>query len=161
MAERRLVSLGELAVLSGAGELAALGLGSCIAIVLYDADARVGGMAHAMLPAAPANGAVPARGRYAQQAVVELLGDLEAAGADRSRLAGWLVGGATLFANLMAPGLLAIGERNTLAARTSLDRLGIQVLGEAVGGTEGRSVRLDVATGRCVVSSVRGGDRVL
>jgi chemotaxis protein CheD len=54
-----------------------------------------------------------------------------------------------------------MGERNVRASREALRRAGIPILGEAVGGDYGRSVRFSVGEGRTVVSSVGKVDVVL
>ena len=49
-ARQKIVRVADLQV-AGTGEtLITVGLGSCVAIVLYDAVARIGGMAHVLLP---------------------------------------------------------------------------------------------------------------
>jgi len=87
--------------------------------------------------------------------------ELEALGARARRLEARLAGGASMFATLMVPGSLNMGERNIRASREALRRAGIPILGEAVGGDFGRSVRFSVGEGRTVVSSVGKVDVVL
>ena len=83
------------------------------------------------------------------------------AGANRTSTVARLVGGAAMFSNLIAPGLIHTGERNVLATREALHAAGIPLRGEWVGGDFGRSVELDVATGKVSAASVRHGDREL
>jgi chemotaxis protein CheD len=66
-----------------------------------------------------------------------------------------------MFQTLMVPGTLNMGERNVRAAREALERAGIPVLSENVGGDYGRSVRFAVGQGRTTVSSVGKPDVVL
>jgi chemotaxis protein CheD len=47
-----------------------------------------------------------------------------------------------------------MGERNVVAARDALRRHAIPLVGEAVGGDRGRSVRFHVADGRVEIRSV-------
>lgn len=157
-----IVRVAELIVRPAPAQLAALGLGSCVAVILHDPEARVGGLVHILLPTAAVGerpGAAP--GRYAQSAVPALLEAVLAAGAARHRVVARLVGGATMFRNLTAPGLIAIGERNTVAARRALDTLSLPLVGEAVGGDYGRSVQFDLMTGTVTVRSVRHGTLAL
>ena len=59
----RSVPIGEIATSDSAKDvLVAYGLGSCVAVCLYDPVARVGGMLHALLPDAP-GGASSENGR--------------------------------------------------------------------------------------------------
>lgn len=132
------------------------GVGSCIIVLLYDKVARIGGMAHAILPHAKLledeEGAplFDAEGRgfakYADQAVDALLKYVESLGGERKRLIAKLVGGARMFA-LLEGDKYGIGWRNTEAAREKLSELGIPIETEVTGGTVGRNVRFDCATG--------------
>jgi chemotaxis protein CheD len=153
------VRVAEIVVERAPGTLVALGLGSCVAIVLHDPVAGVGGMAHVLLPSAPPGRTVAAPGRYAQSAIPLLVEQVLAAGADRARLTARLVGGAAMFTNLSAPGIIHVGERNTLAAREALHGQNVRVTGEWIGGDFGRSISYDLGTGVVRVSSVRHGVR--
>ena len=159
---RRNVRVADLVTAKGEGTLSALGLGSCVAIVLWDPVSKAGGMAHVLLPSAPPRGAdrhVP--GRYAQSAVPALLDAVMALGAARQTVTARIAGGASMFTNLIAPGLIHIGERNVLSSREALHSGGIPVTGEWVGGDFGRTVIFDLATGKVTASSVRHGVRDL
>jgi chemotaxis protein CheD len=134
--------------------LVTLGLGSCVAICVHDRVARVGGLAHVLLPepALARDQGNPAK--FASTAVPLLLEELKAAGGRVSRMEARLVGGASMFTSLM-------GERNIRAARAALEKAGIPILGEAVGADYGRSVRFTPAEGRTLVTSVGRPDVVL
>ncbi|HET9513085.1 MAG TPA: chemotaxis protein CheD [Gemmatimonadales bacterium] len=159
--DREIVKVAEIRTGQGSGRLVALGLGSCVAIILWDPATKIGGMAHVLLPAPPPRHLDVPAGRYAQTAVPELLRRMLQAGADRSAIVARLVGGAAMFANLLAPGLIHSGERNVLASRHALHAAGLPLQREWVGEDFGRSVELDLATGRVVASSVRHGARDL
>jgi chemotaxis protein CheD len=160
MPERIVVSLGEVAASAAPAEFAALGLGSCVAVTLWDPVARVGGMAHVLLPSAPP-GHSGAPARYASTAVPLLAARVVALGAEASRLEATLAGGGAMFASLKPPGAVQTGERNVLAAHEALRLAGIPLRGEWVGGEFGRSVHFDVTTGAVTVASVRHGTRHL
>jgi chemotaxis protein CheD len=137
--------------------LVTVGLGSCVAILLYDAEARVGGMAHILLPS-PALARVDGNpAKFPQSAVPRLLDLMTADGARRERITGRLAGGASMFAALAPPGTVQMGERNLVAARQALNTHGVPLVGEAVGGDFGRTVRLRVCNGRVEVSTVAHG----
>jgi chemotaxis protein CheD len=82
-------------------------------------------------------------------------------GASRRRVTARLVGGASMFAALSPPGTIQMGERNVVASRQVLHSLSIPLVGEAVGGDYGRTVRLDVANGTLEVRSVMHGVHTL
>jgi chemotaxis protein CheD len=152
------VRIGEIRVAEGESLLFTIGLGSCVAVVLYDSPIRLGGLAHVMLPA-PANGRTDAPlGRYASTAVAALVAQLEAHGARRSRLSARLAGGASMFRDVLDGEGLRLGRRNVEAVRTELQQIGIPVAGEDVFGTYGRSVYLRTSDGHVLVTSVNQPD---
>jgi chemotaxis protein CheD len=137
--------------------LVTLGLGSCVAILLHDAEARIGGMAHVLLPS-PALARMDGNpAKFPQSAVPRLLELMLADGAQQSRITARLAGGASMFAALAPPGTVHMGERNLVAARQALLNHGVPLVGEAVGGDFGRTVRLRVQDGRVEVSTVAHG----
>jgi chemotaxis protein CheD len=156
-----MIRAGELGVGRGEMLLATLGLGSCVAVALDDPASRVGGLAHVFLPESSPHAPFDAPGRYVDTALPLLLERVVGAGADRRRLRARLVGGASMFPALQPPGTVPLGLRNANAARGLLDRLGVPVAGEDVGGSYGRSVYFHVGDGRLVVRSVQLPDRVL
>ena len=154
------VRMGEIVVSRGTDVLAAVGLGSCVAVALYDPDRRVGGLAHVLLPD-PASGREAPPGRFAATAVPELLRRLEDEGAQRPAVRAKIAGGASMFAGLSPNGVAAMGRRNVDAVRLALERLAIPLLGEDIGGNWGRTVYFDVGTGRLTVTNVLRDDVVI
>lgn len=160
MTEHR-VKIAEWAVAAAPARIVTIGLGSCVAIVLYDARARVGGLAHVLLPAPGKATDADHPGKFPSSAVPCVLAEMRARGANGA-ITARLVGGASLFASLLTrEGAGAIGERNVAASRAALAAARVPVVGELVGGEVGRSVFFDVGSGRVDVRSVRDGDRVL
>jgi chemotaxis protein CheD len=141
--------------------LVTLGLGSCVAILLHDAQAKVGGLAHVLLPEPALSRDRANPSKFASTAVPVLVEEMAERGARARRLQARLVGGAAMFQALMVPGSLNMGARNVIAAREALRAAGIPVLGEEVGADYGRSVRFHVQDGRAVISSVGRRDVVL
>jgi len=150
------------AAVGGADDtLVTLGLGSCVAILLHDARARVGGLAHVLLPEPALSRDQGNASKFATTAVPALVREMEGRGARPARLRARLVGGAAMFQGLMVPGTLNMGARNVAAAREALRRAGIPLVGEDVGGDYGRSVRFNVRAGSTTVTSVGRADVVL
>lgn len=142
------------------GRLVTIGLGSCVAIAVYDVRHRVAGLAHVLLPDTSSARDTSNPSRFASTAVPYLLEAMRAAGA-RGPFAAKLVGGAALFGDLLGTGGGKMGVRNVQAAKKALEAVSIPIVAEEIGGTAGRSVSFDVATGAVTVRSVRGGERVL
>jgi chemotaxis protein CheD len=155
------VRIGELRVARGDSLLFTIGLGSCVAVALYDGVTRIGGLAHAMLPH-PRNARpnLPA-GRFASSAVPELLALMRAEGALPSRIRARIAGGASMFRDLLDSGGLRLGRRNVEAVRAALQAAGIPIDGEDVFGTYGRSLFLRTTDGSLLVTSVDHDDVVL
>lgn len=132
--------------------LAAYGVGSCVIVALYDSRAKIGGLAHVMLPD---SGGISQEKvnpkKFADTAVPLLVQTLTHAGCARSNLWAKLVGGAEMFPP-NADFSTTIGQRNTDAARDALQQMGIPILASEIGGTNGRSLELNLETGRIAVT---------
>jgi chemotaxis protein CheD len=141
--------------------LITIGLGSCVAILLYDPTVRVGGLAHTLLPdeSMARDRSNPAK--FAVSAVTLLLAEMTRLGADAKRIRAKLVGGSSMFANLLPSGGINIGDRNIAAARQALSNNGIAIIAEDVGSDHGRSVHFYLDDGRVEVRSLKKGNRVI
>ena len=155
------VKVAEWAAERGEGVLVTLGLGSCVAIMLYDAESRAGAMAHVLLPSISLARDISNRAKFPGTAVPLLIERLKALGADPRRLSAKLAGGASMFSQLATPGTIQMGERNVLAARSALRGAGIPIVREAVGGERGRSVRFHLKDGRVEIRSVGTNELVI
>ena len=149
-----IVRVADWAARCGPEAIVTLGLGSCVAIMLHDAQAGAGAMAHVLLPSPSLARDTSNPAKFPETAVPFLIEQLVALGADPRRLVAKLAGGASMFAQLMTPGAVQMGERNLVATRNALRAAAIPVTGEAVGGQAGRSVRFFVADGRVEIRSV-------
>jgi chemotaxis protein CheD len=154
------VRVADAATAQGAHRLVTLGLGSCVAIVLYHAAARAGGLAHVLLPDASMARDASNPHKFAATSVPVLVEAMRGYGPP-SALTARLVGGAKMFAQLLPQGGINMGERNVLAARAALVKAGVPLVGEDTGGEHGRSVYFDVTTGRVSIRSVKAGVREL
>lgn len=155
-----IVKVAEWAADRGEAVIVTLGLGSCVAIMLHDAQACAGAMAHILLPSKSLARDTTNPAKFPETAVPLLVERLRQLGADPGRLVAKLAGGASMFAQLMTPGSVQMGERNIVAARDALRRAGIPLAREAVGGGAGRSVRFHVSDGRVEIRSV-GTDAIV
>jgi chemotaxis protein CheD len=157
----RIVRVADLKVGCLEDTLVTIGLGSCVAIILHDATARVGGLAHVLLPSPALSRRDTNPAKSAQTAVPLLLEQMARQGASPRRITARIAGGASMFAGLSAPGTVNMGERNVVATRNALMTHSIPLVAEDVGKDYGRTVRFCIATGRVDVSSVAHGNRSL
>jgi chemotaxis protein CheD len=155
------VRVADAAVGQGDVLLSTLGLGSCIAIALYDRQAHIAGLAHILLPSEALARERQNRAKFAETAVPLLLEQMRAMGARNSNIVAKLAGGASMFTSLLTQGGPPIGERNLIATRIALAAHGIRVAGEDVGGGHGRSVFLHGCDGRVEVKSMGKGCVIL
>ena len=159
-----MIGIGEYCV--GKSRMSSIGLGSCVALILYDEPRQTGAMAHVMLPESREKESMILPGKFADTAVPELAGKLVEMGARKKSLKCKIAGGATMFEipgatnknSILACGPSAnIGQRNVEAVKRALSEHGISLVGEDTGGKHGRTVRFDTSTGEMVVSSIYYG----
>jgi len=156
------VGLGEVAVTrAGSAEhLVAHGLGSCIALCLFDPVSKVAGLAHVVLP-----GSDPSdrpNGRFAGSALPALLDALTAIGgtADPRRYQARLAGGAHVLAigGSRSP---RIGAMNAEAVKAALTAAAVPLVAEDIGGGLGRTVWFDPSDGGLIRVRTVGGLEVV
>ncbi len=160
----RAVSIGEI-IASGVPNdvLVAYGIGSCVAVCLYDPQVRVGGMLHALLPTALNKGKQADSNpiKFVDQGTPLLVESLLKLGARRTRLIGYLCGGAQVLSALDLSDFLNIGERNVRAAESALQAENIRIRARSTGGRIGRTVRLYIADGQVTAKSLKHGEQTL
>jgi chemotaxis protein CheD len=158
----RVVRVADWAVDAGDVVLVTLGLGSCVAVALYDGQARAGALVHLLLPSPTLARDRSNPARFPGTAVPLLLEELAKVGAQRARLTARLIGGASMFGpGSGSGGGAGMGERNVAAAREVLAAARIPVTGEEVARHHGRSVYFFLADGRIEVRTVARGTVVL
>jgi len=132
-------------------------LGSCVSACIRDRECGVGGMNHFMLPEAAdsraANGlCISEAARYGSFAMEQLINEILKAGGRRENLEVKLAGGGHVLANMSSD----IGARNIDFAREYLEKEGLSVVGEDLGGDSPRRVVYLPASGKVRVRKLRG-----
>jgi chemotaxis protein CheD len=154
------VKVAHMAALADAGRIVTVGLGSCVAITLWDKARRTGALAHVLLPEPPPGADVENPAKFAITAVPALEEAMRECGS-RGPYVATLTGGASLFGQLLKLRGENVGGRNVNAAHAALAHAKIPIVGSDTGGDYGRTVTLDVADGSVTVRSVAKGTRVL
>jgi chemotaxis protein CheD len=136
-------------------------LGSCVGVVLYDRNVRLGGVAHIVLPAA--GGITDQPGKYANTAIPGMIAEFNqrCGGTTSSRLIAKLVGGASMFqveSSARENCSLNVGQRNHEAIEQILRALAIPIIARDIGGTSGRRLTLDTASGIVTIKVPGGAD---
>ncbi len=152
------VQIGEVKAECGGVILKSKAIGSCIAIVAYDAMRKIGAMAHIMLPGrAPANKKSSERMKYAADAIDVLVNQMIQLGSRDGDIEVVLVGGG----NVLDRPDDTICRDNIESALEFCGKKHMRVKVQAVGGTERRSVSLDVECGIVYHSEGNGSEAEL
>jgi chemotaxis protein CheD len=112
-------------------------LGSCVSVCLWDPITGIGGINHFLLPRDP--GATQASGRFGNLAVNHLVKELIALGVAPHRLQAKLFGGACVL-DAFRDRENHLGSCNVKIAREILAAAEIPIIGEDVGGRNGRKL---------------------
>ena len=156
------VKVADYAVRRGDQVIATIGLGSCVAIALYDRDTRTGGLAHILLPSQAMSRETANPAKFPETIVPLMLQEMRALGGGAGgRVSAKIVGGASMFSSLLPSGGINMGERNVEATKRVLRLAEIPLVASDTGGEHGRSVYFHLTDGRVVVKSLRMGERVL
>lgn len=136
-----------------------MALGSCLGLVLYEAEVHVGALAHAMHPRRGNTKSNANRAKFVDSAIWLMVNRMIKHGAKRDRITAKIFGGAKMFDHFMGSrGVLQIGENNLIAAREELKHLSIPIIAECVGGSRGRTIIFDVADGSVCVRDAYGNE---
>lgn len=146
------VGMGEFKITSNPTILQTMGLGSCVAVCLYDRGHKIGGLAHILLPDSKSGKGGVNPMRFADRAIDAMLERMERKGCEN--ITAKIFGGASMFANVNK--MMQIGERNIEAVRKVLGELKIRIIADDTGGSQGRSVWFDTTDGSVVVSHTHG-----
>lgn len=130
--------------------LICLGLGSCLGIALYEPKAKIGGLAHAMLPRVHEGRNKSNLAKYVDTSIILMVDEIIERGGKKKNIRAKIVGGSKMFST-MSDEIMDIGQRNINAARKTLKKEGIRIVGENVGGTCGRTIYFDLKTGKIEV----------
>lgn len=122
-------------------------LGSCVSVCLFDPVARVMGMNHFLLPRRNVSVREPVlisdAGRYGLWAMEILINGLFDLGARREHLRAKAFGGANVLTTTLSktlPERFLIGTANVRFVRDFLEKDGIPLISEDLGGDQGRQI---------------------
>ena len=139
----KLVATGQIVSGIKTGLISTTPLGSCVAVIAYEKNAKIGGIAHIMLPGKSPNENKLEENKYAENAIENLLVELKLKGASKSKTEICLVGGAnvlkrdndTIADNLIFSIFEIVKQKKLTIKKTSL------------GGYERRTAKLNLDTG--------------
>lgn len=137
-------------------EMVSTVLGSCVSACIRDAERRIGGMNHFMLPE-PMSGerndwsvAVGRAARYGSDAMEQLINAILKAGGRRDSLTVKIFGGGRVLAQMTD-----VGQRNIAFVKRYLQTEGLKIAAEDVGDIYPRQLQFFPASGRVRVRQLR------
>lgn len=123
-------------------------LGNCVSVCLWDKSLAIGSMNHFRYPRTGDKSS--ATTEYGNVATLALIRMMEEAGCSRENIVAHVLGGARPSENSVQ----TIGDENIQVARKVLDKKDVKIISEDTGGTIGRKVVFDTATGHVAVLKV-------
>ena len=151
------VGIAEHAVATNGETLTTSGLGSCVAVALYDPESEARGLLHAMLPDRdPRAPPTASAAKYVDSGIDSLLDRIREAGGDPTSLQARVVGGS----EMIDLGGDPVGPRNVETAKAELQARSIPIVATDVGGDVGRTIRVE-PDGSVRVRAADGFERTL
>lgn len=148
--EKHIVGIGDIYVSARPVVLSCIGLGSCVALFLFDKVKKIAGVGHIMLPKySSMHQEAENKLKYAKDAIDELVERIGKLGGNSKALRAIIVGGAKMYKN----DPMNIGQRNISEVKLQLLERGIYIYKKEVGGCISRSVEFDMATGQVHIKS--------
>lgn len=118
-------------------------LGSCVAVCIYDTVLCFGGINHYMLPFW--NGQGLASPKFGNIAIHKLIEKMQSLGSQQRNMIAKVFGGGNIIEASTAQ--FMIGDRNISVAKDTLKELQIQIISQSLGGSLGRKIQFNTATG--------------
>lgn len=143
----RHVVMGDLLVSNDEKKILQTFVGSCVALCLYDRVAKVGGLAHIMLPTRSKkhhHNRLPSK--YADQAVKNMLEIMLKKGAKVQRIKANMAGGANLFSQENGS-VLSVGTETAATIKSLLREKKITLMSEDIGKNYGRDIHFNIKSG--------------
>ncbi|MBU0754252.1 MAG: chemotaxis protein CheD [Planctomycetes bacterium] len=128
-------------------------LGSCLGISVHDAEAKVGGIFHVLLPQSSVN---PDKAEinpymFVDSGTPQFFKEIYKRGGKKGRLEVKVAGGASM--KNQEDDFFNIGKRNFVMLRKLFWKNGIMISGKDVGGQIARTLYLEIGTGRTWLQS--------
>ncbi|SFE38599.1 chemotaxis protein CheD [Alteribacillus iranensis] len=138
------------------------GLGSCVGIVVYDSQKKVGALSHIMLPDSTlAKDGKVNRAKFADTALNDIVSELVSKGCALPSLKAKMAGGAQMFRFTSGTDMMRIGPRNVDAVKKALMENNIPLLAEDTGGNKGRTITFYPETGCLHIRTIHEGEQVI
>lgn len=134
---------------SSTGEMIQTVLGSCIAVCLYDHKMQIGGMNHFLLASSKQRKPFGAIGKYGNLAIPDLVKRIEKKHGNLKNMVAKIIGGASI---LSVSNLNNVPNDNIAGARQILLGLSIPIVGQDIGGRQGRKIVFNTKSGQVTIN---------
>ncbi|HHW56571.1 MAG TPA: chemotaxis protein CheD [Clostridia bacterium] len=151
------VGMADAKVTQSPGILTTIGLGSCVGIVLYDPITKISGLVHIMLPYSNKISDNSNKLKFADTGIQFLIDEMIKLGANSKRLVSKIAGGSQMFSSKLNSDIMNIGERNVTATKEVLEKIGIPIVAEDVGGNYGRTIEFYSEDGKLLIKTIGYG----
>ncbi|VVB94838.1 Chemoreceptor glutamine deamidase CheD [uncultured archaeon] len=152
--EKIIVGIADLAVAHNPAVLVTIGLGSCVGISFIDPVAKIGALAHIVLPSIEQSRNRSDPLKFADSGIEKAVNMMIEKGCSQRRIKCKIAGGASMFS---FGETMNIGEKNVEAVRWKLDELNIPILASDTGGNYGRTLEFYLESGVLIVKSAFKG----
>lgn len=159
MEKQIVVGMSECKVSQNPVTLVCIGLGSCVAVALYDSIHRVGGLVHIMLPTATGNAGRLRPAKFADTGIEFMLKRMAWYGCHAAGITAKIFGGATVLVSREENSAMSIGRRNIEAVRKELAKRNIRIVHEEVGGSSGRTIIFNIENGSVTIRKAGGSEK--
>jgi chemotaxis protein CheD len=127
-------------------------LGSCLSVTMFHRKARVGAICHGLLPKcrerAVCSRPCAERAKYVECAIEMMVKLFDDNTLKRSEIEVKVFGGADMFSmRLSGKNSISVGRQNIEIAQQTLEKAGMRAIAMDVGGTTGRKLFFNTATG--------------
>lgn len=143
------VNMADFKVTMSPDKLVTFGLGSCVGIILYEPEIKIGGLAHAMLPYFSNQYRSEFESpKFADSSIKCMLNKMLKEGAKQNLIYSKVFGGANMFPTINRAEKDNIGQKNIEATKETLESFKIPIEAIDVGGHESRTLIFDVSNGQ-------------
>lgn len=155
--QNKIVSTGCLVTGSKNGIIKTSPLGSCVAVIAYDKTSKVGGIAHLMLPGKSPKENKAEENKYAENAITNLINELNLLGDPKTNIEICIVGGA----NVLRIEKNNIAKDLTNCVLEIIKKKELTIKATSLGGFNRRSAQLEIDLGIVRFSVGDGMNKIL
>jgi len=155
------VGIADASIITAPNTIATIGLGSCVGVAIYDYRNKAIGLIHIMLPDSTSFRNVTNPYKFADIGIPKVIEQLKNMGCNKRNLTAKIAGGASMFKFAEKAINSDIGNRNIAAVKAIMEKEGIKIIAEDVGGSKGRSMFADASTGEVTIRIVGEGVKVI